>query len=174
MKRLLPFAAILAALSLLPFSACKTTEANYRSAYEAARQKQLSTGDSLTDAHLLDQQRPKPMVFGPDTLPVRTEHIGYTRDGGADSDHSVVKRYCIVVGRFQQVFNARSMRSRLIDHGYPNALVLHNSSKEYYVIASASNDPHQARLMLDSVKADSSIVLRPPYPYILRPGHLAR
>lgn len=170
MKRLLiPIAAAL----LLTVGSCKPTEANYRSAYEAAHQKQL-TGDSLTDQGLLDQQRPKPMVFGTDTLPVRTEYIGYTKGGGADSDRTVVKRYCVVVGRFKQVFNARMMRERLMQNGYGHALVLHNNMKEYYVVANTTKDPHQARLMLDSVNADTSLVLKPPYPYILRPGHLAR
>ncbi|MDE6099993.1 MAG: hypothetical protein K2G01_03030 [Paramuribaculum sp.] len=154
-------------------AACKTTEANYKAAYEAAREKQL-TGDSLIDYGLLDQQRPKPMVFGNDTLPVRTEYVGYTKGGGADSDKSVVKRYCVVVGRFKQVFNAKSMRERLIESGYGNSLVLHNGMKEYYVIANGSNDPHTARLMLDSVRSDSQLVLKQPYPYILQPGHLSR
>lgn len=170
MKKLLPPIAV---MLLLCIGACKPTEANYRSAYEVARQKQL-TGDSLIDHGLLDQQRPKPMMFGTDTLPVRTEFIGYTKDGGADSDKSVVKRYCIVVGKFKQTFNARSMRQRLIEHGYPHALVLHNNLKDYYVIANTSADPHIARLMLDSVKADTLFTLKPPYPYVLRPGHLAR
>lgn len=165
---------ILSAIALLlSANACRTTEANYKAAYEATRQRQL-TGDSLTDKGLLDQQRPKPMVFGSDTLPVRTEYIGYTKDGGADTMRTRVKRYCVVVGQFRQVFNARSMRQRLMDHGYHNALVLHNSMKDYYVIANTTPDPHIARLMLDSVKADTSLVLRSPYPYILRPGHLAR
>lgn len=170
MKRLIY---ISASLLLLSVAACKTTEANYRSAYEAAKQKQL-TGDSLIDQGLLDQQRPKPMVFGTDTLPVRTEYIGYTKGGGADSDKSVVKRYCVVVGKFRQTFNARSMRERLMENGYPRALVLHNNMKEYYVVANTTPDPHIARLMLDSVLADTSLVLKSPYPYVLRPGHLAR
>ncbi|MDE5685779.1 MAG: hypothetical protein K2I26_04390 [Paramuribaculum sp.] len=158
---------------LLGFAACKTTEANYKAAYDAAREKQL-TGDSLIDFGLTDQQRPKNMVFGADTLPVRTEYIGYTKGGGADSDKSVVKRFCVVVGRFKQVFNAKSMRERLMSSGYGNALVLHNNMKEYYVIANTSDNPHTASLMLDSVRADGSLVLKAPYPYILQPGHLAR
>lgn len=170
MKRILyPICALL----LASFFACKTTEANYRSAYEAAKQKQL-TGDSLIDQGLLDQQRPKPMVFGADTLPTRTEYIGYTKNGGADTNRNVVKRYCIVVGKFKQTFNARSMRERLMAHGYHKALVLHNNMKDYYVIANTTPDPHMARLMLDSVLADTSLVLKAPFPYVLRPGHLVR
>lgn len=170
MKKIIYF--IAAALLMMAY-ACKTTEANYRAAYEAAKAKQM-TGDSVIDKGLTDQQRPIPYYINGDTLPVRSEYIGYTKDGGADSDRRVVKRYCVVVGQFKQVFNARSMRQRLMQHGYPRALVLHNSMKDYYVIANTTMDAHAATLMLDSVKADSSIVLRPPYPYILIPGHYGR
>ncbi|MCM1349545.1 MAG: hypothetical protein NC338_09055 [Firmicutes bacterium] len=170
MKKLV-YAAIIAIIATMV--ACKPTEANYRSAYESAKQKQL-TGDSLIDQGLIDQQRPKPLIVGADTLPVRTEYIGYTKGGGADSDRSVVKRYCVVVGKFKQTFNARSMRQRLIDQGYDNALVLHNSLKDYYVIANTTPNAHTARLMLDSVLADTTLRLKAPYPYILRPGHLVR
>jgi len=172
MKHLLSFS-IITLLILIGSSACKPTESNYRSAYLAAKEMQL-TGDSLTDVQLLNQQRPRPVVFGSDTLPMRTEYIGYTKDGGADSDKTVVKRYCVVVGKFKQVFNARSMRQRLMQSGYHRALVLHNQLKDYYVIANTTADPHIARLMLDSVLADPGLTLKPPYPYILRPGHLAR
>ncbi len=160
-----------AAALLLYTAACKTNEANYRSAYEAAKEKQL-TGDSLTDKGLLDQQRPKPMVFGSDTLLCRTEYIGYTRDGGADLDKSKVKKFCVTVGKFKQVFNARSMRERLLSHGYPRAMVLHNNMKEYYVVANTTGNAHEASLMVDSVKADTALTLRAPY--ILLPGHLNR
>ena len=160
-------------LLLIAASSCKTYEANYRAAYEVAKEKQL-TGEEDIDRQLLDQQRPRPTVFGTDTLPIRTEYIGYTKGGGADSDKTVVKRYCVVVGKFKQAFNTRSMRERLMRSGYPRALVLHNNMKEYYVIANTTPDPHTARLMLDSVLADPSLSLKSPFPYILRPGHLAR
>lgn len=170
MKKLLYLAFILIFASV---TACKTTEANYRAAYEVTKQKQL-TGDSTIDRQLMDRDRPREMVFGTDTLPVRTEYIGYTKDGGADSDRTKVKRYCVAVGKFKQPFNAHSMRRRLIEHGYTGALVLHNSSKDYYVVSSTTSDPHTALLMLDSIRHSEWLVIRPPFPYILRPGHLAK
>ena len=55
-------------LLLIAASSCKTNEANYRAAYEVAKEKQL-TGEEDIDRQLLDQQRPRPTVFGTDTLP---------------------------------------------------------------------------------------------------------
>lgn len=170
MKKIYPF---VISILLLGVYSCKTTEANYRSAYEAAKEKkEAETSD--VEQKLLDQQNPRTMVVGSDTIPVRTFYIGYTRDGGADKDRSVVKGYCVTVGKFKQVFNARSMRQRLIDNGYPGAFVVHDNMKDYYVIATATNDSHQAAVDLERVRRDSSLVLKPPFPYILMPGHLHR
>lgn len=170
MKRLFYIVAV-TAMTLC--AACKPSEANYKMAYESAKQKQL-TGDSLIDAGLTDQQRPRLMVFGGDTLPVVTDYVGYTKDGGADTNRAIVKRYCVVVGKFKQVFNARSMRERLNAQGYSNAFVLHNNMKDYFVIAASTRDHHEARMLLDSIAADKNMVLKAPYPYILQPRHLAR
>lgn len=168
-----PYILLLIALVVMGMSSCKTTEANYRSAYEVAKEKK-DADNADVDMTLLDKQQPKPTVFGTDTIPTRSFFIGYTKDGGADKDRSVVKGFCIVVGKFKQVFNARSMRQRLIDNGYPGAFVVHDNLKDYYVVASATNNAHQAALDLAKVKADSSLVLKPPFPYVLMPGHLHR
>ena len=163
----------LAVLLLLGAAGCKTTEANYRTAYEKAKEKKISEKDE-DDAKLMDLQRPRMTAFGADTLPVRSFYIGYTRDGGADKDHSVVKGFCVVVGQFKQVFNARSMRQRLIADGYADALVVNDNMKNYYVVATTSNNAHQASLDLERVNADKKLVLKPPFPYVLLPGHLHR
>jgi len=170
MKRITLYIAVAA---LLAAGACKTNEANYRAAYEAAKEK-IDTDNADIDVALMDKERPRPMVFGADTLPTRSFFIGYTTDGGADKDRSLVKGYCVVVGKFKQVFNARSMRQRLIANGYPSALVIHDTLKDYYVIATTTNDTRQAAIDLAKVRADSSLVLKSPFPYVLLPGHLHR
>ncbi len=163
----------LIAFALLATASCKTTEENYRSAYETAKEKKEADNADV-DVALFDKQQPQPTVFGSDTIPTRSFFIGYTKDGGADQDHSVVKGFCIVVGKFKQVFNARSMRQRLIESGYPGAFVVHDNLKDYYVVATTSNNAHQASLDLERVKNDTGLVLKPPFPYVLMPGHLHR
>lgn len=159
-------------LALLLCVACKPSEDNYKSAYDAAKQHQI-TGDSLVDANLMNNQMPRSMVFGNDTLPVLTDYIRITANGGADTNQSAVKRYCVAVGKFKQVFNARSMRARLISQGYSEAIVLHNTTKDYFVIAASTNNHVEARKLLDSIAQDPNLVLKSPYPFILQPRHLA-
>ena len=168
MKKLL---FIIAAALLLGAYACKTNEANYRDAYEKAKEKQTDTGDSLTTAMLRQSDQPKMTLIGGDTLPARTFAIAAKVDAGSEEG---VKKYCVVVGKFRQIFNASSMCSRLQETGYPDACVVHDRQKYYFVIASSTNVAAEVALLMQAVIADKSIVLQQPFPYILRPAHLVR
>ncbi len=159
------------AIAFLTVIGCKPTEENYRAAYEKAREKQSETGDSLTTAQFRQSQQPRLMSVGADTLPVMTFYIGRDADfGNKDS----IRKYCVVVGRFKQVFNARSMAERLVAGGFNEAFVVHDAQGYYYVACNSTDLPDEAGRLLEKVKKDGSVVLHPPYPYILRPGHLVR
>lgn len=170
MNRLLYFVILLAVLAIT-LNACKTTEANYRDAYEKAMAKQTDTGDSLTTSQLRQAQSPRLQMIAGDTLPVMTFAISKNVDGGSSEG---IKKYCIVVGRFKQVFNARSMCERLAASGYPEACVVHDSMNYYFVIATSTNNPVEVKTMHSRCTEDSALVLRDPYPYVLRPTHLIR
>lgn len=164
-----------ASLSLLMFaaSACKTTEANYRAAYETAvgAERQKSAVDSTIYSRIRNSARMSDMVVGSDTLSIRTEHIGFTDDGGASRES--VKRYCIVVGQFKQLFNARQMRKRLQANGYDDAFIIHTREPLYYVCSATCSSPEEAKDAIRRVEADKSLVLRDPLPFVLRPAHIA-
>lgn len=172
MKRLHYLILAIAVLTI-SMGACKTNEANYRDAYEKAMAKQTDTGDSLTTAQLRQSQNPRMQLIAgsPDTLPVMTFAITKKADAGSDEG---VKKFCIVVGRFKQIFNARSMCERLATSGYPDACVVHDRMNYYYVIATSTNQPEQIKSLLNKCAKDSTLVLRPPFPYVLRPAHLVR
>lgn len=170
--RIFNIIAIIGFLSLTVVSSCKTTEANYRDAYNKAVEKRTNTGDAASTGALKEQKIPKPMCFGADTLMVRTERVSLTPDCGAGA--SVLKKYCVVVASFRQVFNAKSMCERLRKNGYPDAFVVNNRTDDHYVVAAATDLPSEAAKIIDAVKADASIVLKAPYPYVLRPGQLVR
>ena len=108
--RLLPLAVIVATLLTV---GCKTNENNYRQAYETAvaKNREDSGVDSTIYARIRNNAQKTDLVVGADTLPMRTEYVGYTEDGGASRE--MLKRYNVVVGQFKQVFNARQMRARL-------------------------------------------------------------
>ena len=153
---------------------CKTTESNYRQAYETAvAKKRDSSGvDSTIYAKIRNSARTSDLVVTGDTMPMRTEYIGYTEDGGASRE--TIGRYNVVVGQFKQVFNARQMRARLQSSGYDSAFIIHTREPLYYVCTQACATPEEAEKAFVRVKADKSIVLRDPLPFILRPAHLAR
>lgn len=152
---------------------CKTSEKNYRAAYEVAKQKM---NESAVDSTVLDKisqaQQPKETILEGVTLPIRTFPIGYAKDGGASKE--VVRRYNVVVGQFRQIFNAKAMRERLRINGYEGAFVLTDRNQNFYVVAVSCSTPAEAAVALDKVKANPTISLKAPLPWILQPAHMAR
>lgn len=169
--RLLPLAA--ATLTLLTVG-CKTSESNYRQAYETAvnKTREASGVDSTIYARIRNSAKMSELTAGSDTMPMRTEYVGYTENGGSSREH--LKRYNVVVGQFKQVFNARQMRARLQASGYADAFIIHTREPLYYVCTATCTTPEEAAAAFSRVKSDKSIVLREPLPFILRPAHLAR
>lgn len=172
MKKL--FFAVAAAL-LLALGACKPNEKQYKAVYEAAIAKRDATGDPVENTiyeKYRNQARQTLIPLGADTLAVQTEFIGYTKDGGASRETTL--RYNVVVGRFKQVFNAKAMRGRLASLGYGNPFILHTREPLYYVVAATCPTAREALEQLRRVKADTSLVLREPLPFVLQPAHFAR
>ncbi|MCM1076414.1 MAG: SPOR domain-containing protein [Bacteroides sp.] len=167
----LPLVLLLLGLTMV---ACKTNENNYRQAYEAAvaKNRESSGIDSTIYAKIRNSAKVSELKVGTDSMPMRTEYIGYTENGGASRE--TIGRYNVVVGQFKQVFNAREMRSRLQSSGYGSAFIIHTREPLYYVCTEACQTPEEAMKAFMRVKEDKSIVLRDPMPFILRPAHLAR
>lgn len=171
MKRLLIPIIIGLAVSL---SACKTTEENYRAAYQTAvAKKEASSGvDSTIYSRIRREATMAVLTVGADSLPLRTEYIGYTKDGGASRE--TVKRYNVVAGQFKQLFNAMQMRKRLMADGYPGAYVLNTREPLYYVCTTTTDVADSAAIAFRKLSSDPRLRLLPPAPFILRPAHLAR
>lgn len=169
MKKLL----LMLAVAVVALAGCKTNEANYRAAYEKAKEKRTETGDSTITAKLRNELTPKDMAFEGVTLPVRTEPL---RAIAPENDAPVpeLKRYCVVVAQFRQMFNARSMRTRLAEAGYEGAIVVSNRQNDFYVCAATTAVPAEAAEVLSRLRQDKSIVFHEPFPYVLRPAQLVR
>lgn len=172
--RILPYAGGLFIAGLVALTGCKTSEANYRQAYETAvTQRQDAAGlDSTIYSRIRNSAKTSSLVVDGDSLPVRTEYIGVTEgEGIARTD---LRRYNVVVGQFKQIFNARQMRSRLIDNGYEGAFIVHTREPLYYVVTATSDTPADIYEAWKRVSGDKGIVLRAPLPFILCPAHLSR
>lgn len=154
----------------LAVTSCRTTEANYRSAYDkaSARQAERSaegeSDDIIPYGQLRKPNTPKPEVICQngtnDSVPVlRTGVVAV--DAGTE-----LNRYNIIADGFAQHFNARALVSRLKDAGYDSAKVIRDASLRYYAVAASSDDPCDACQLWQALMSDSAVTLRAE-PFIL-------
>lgn len=157
---------LLLAIIVLSLSACKTTEANYRAAYETAIQKEKEGIDDDTYALMQQEELPRQIMADGDTLRVITQSV--TIAPNADNDNAVIKRHNVAVGDFRQMFNAKAMKGRISKKGY-DTFIVKTAEPTYYVIVAACDTQDEAKAVIKRLQADKSIVLRLPYPCILEP-----
>ena len=151
-------------LFLCVFVGCKTNETNYRAAYELAK-------GSAQDGEMLGliekKSVPQLTTIGDVQVDLRKEYVAVTVDGGGTKE--MLKRYNVVIGRYRQVFNARSMRARMEALGY-DAFVIENREPSYFVVAGASDEINEAIKILQSVAENDKIVIKSPFPWVLEPA----
>lgn len=156
-------------LSTMVYS-CKTSEKNYREAYEktmAARQARESGDiDSTIYGRVRRDFGSHQLVVAGDTVEVKVQHVKVTADGGGIPES--LMRYSVVVGQFKQLFNARSLRERLFEAGYPAAFVVETAEPYYYVIAGSYNLAEDAVKELRRIEADAPVAMKKPLPFILQ------
>ena len=159
-------------LAAVAVTACKTTAANYRAAYEKA----LAGRDSVPgyEATIYGkyrrQLRDRTLVCAGDTIDVKVQAVAVTDapQGGSAAD---LRKYSVVVGQFKQLFNARSLRDRLVEAGYARTFVVHTAEPYYFIVLDSYDSLPQARLALDSVVANAAsmpVVMKAPLPFILQ------
>lgn len=152
-------------VAILALAGCKTNEKNYRAAYEMARQNERAGIDSTIYEKIRREARPSTLDINGRSLAALTVAVRLTP---GDDASARLYPYCVAVAQFKQLFNARTMVKRLRDNGY-DAFLVENREPLYYVIAGGSDASADAVSILDRISADKGIVLREPYPFILRP-----
>lgn len=157
-----------AAVVLASLGGCRTTEANYREAYEkaiAGRDSSLAV-DSTIYGGVRRQMRMSTATLGNgSTVEVWRQHVRIAPETGALSEN--LHRYNVVVGRFKQIFNARSMRNRLVDNGtLPQCMVVETSEPYYYVVAASFRELDSAATFLKALP-EGLPPMREPLPFIL-------
>lgn len=147
---------------------CKTSETNYRRAYDKAMEARRQA-DSDLDSTIYGRVRRdfamQQIVAGNDTVDVKVQHVRVTESGGGIPES--LRRYNVVAGQFKQLFTAKSLRERLFEAGYPGTFVVETAEPYYYVIASSHNDPEAAIKALRRLQADKPVGMKPPVPFIL-------
>ena len=150
---------------------CKTTEANYRSAYEKAIAGRDSS-ESLDKTIYGRERRMVGFSYVPigdgDTIAVRRQLVKVTEDGGGIREN--LKRYCVVVGQFKQKFNAVSMRDRyatMPGSVMPGAFVVETGEPYFYVVASSYARLKDAADAMKTFQENPPFVMKSPLPFIL-------
>lgn len=160
MRKLLICIAVLGVIA----TGCRTTEKNYREAYEKALEKR---DEGLTEEERLaiarEQATPKSVYCG-DSIPLKAMWVNTV----AETSKTAALEYNIVTGTFKQQFNANSAMRRLREGGYPDAFLLIDADKNFIVAASTTSSLDTAVSRLRALEASSPVPLRPPYPFILR------
>lgn len=171
MRRTLIKCALAAAAAwLVGLAACKPTEANYRTAYEKAVAGRSDEADSTIYTKIRREFVPGTLTYGDRSFPTGSQFVKATEDGGGVAES--VKRYCVVAGQFKQIFNAKSMRERLAEGGYPGAFVVQTREPYYFVVAGSSHEIQPAVELFDRLQADTALRLREPAPFILLPSQI--
>lgn len=120
-------------MMLLSAASCKTTEENYKAAYDIAVKKQESGAGRDVSSYISRERRLNEYKqVGTDSVRIVIEHVSIV-DGPVNN----AKKYGVVVGEFKQVFNARSYRDRINNaENTPEtpAFVVMNAMKQYFVI----------------------------------------
>lgn len=149
------------------FIACKTTEENYRKAYEKA----VAARDEGTDidSTVYGQVRRQADVRTVDTpsgpVELRRQDVAVTE--GQDFGQDALARYGVVAAQFKQKFNAESMRQRMAAAGFDSALVVETAEPLYYVVVASYPHIDQAVATLETLRASTPVALREPCPFIL-------
>lgn len=166
--------AIIFTIALLVMS-CKTNEKNMNDAYVraiAGRENDNPGLDSTIYSQIRREMNHNTMVVNGDSVDVSTQWLSVTEGGGGIREN--LKRYNIAVGQFKQLFNAKSMRERLLDMGYPGAFVVQTREPYYYVIAASLSDVNDAVTFLHKVEKDPQLKMKSPLPFILEPAQHRR
>ena len=163
MKQIFAYALVACLATLL--HSCKTSEANYRAAYDVTVQhvKAREAVDSSTYDRIQAEKREATAVVAGDSVRLVTHRVNIV-----DDPISSLKRYGVVVGEYKQAFNARSFRARLKKEEKP-AYVVIDSEKVYYVIAHGFDSSAEAAAYIKRI--DKEVKMRIP---IEKPWILAR
>ena len=168
MKKIFTFCLVgLFALSIM--TVCKTSEKNYREAYEKAVAKN-DRGVTEFEETIYNRYRKQvaeaPMNVGDKTINTKILRVKVTDDGGGIREW--LKKYSVVAGEFKQKFNANSLRKRFVEAGYPRTFLVENGEPYYYVVIDSSDDITAMSNLADSIAANPPFTLKEGYPFIMQ------
>lgn len=148
-------------------ASCKTSEANYRAAYErTVSAKEAQDNDETIYGGSRRRPSQSFMMNGKDTVFVNVKMVSPLVSKGDEKPE--MRKLMLVVGQFKQKFNALSLRDRVAENGYPEAFVVQTSEPYYYIVAQSFDDISAAAEALAEIRKKAPVVMKDPVPFILR------
>ena len=138
--------ASLALISLVTLGSCKAKQSAYRKAYEQAKQREIAGQDNKPTLEYEAPATSTTVAQAPVT--VRKERV--TTYTGEDANH--LKRFCVVIGSFQNPTNARNLKDRMVQEGY-NAVLATNEAGMLRVIVASFDAREEAVASRDAIRA---------------------
>ncbi len=149
---------------------CRTTEENYKVAYDLAKGEGVME-DSLITNLIANEQAPTVIYVDGEPMKMRKEFVSIVTEEGVTRD--MLKQYNVVVGRFRQLFNARSMTSRMKELGYKSFMLV-DRTPAYYVVVEATDVIEESLQQYKKIMADTRVVYKAPFPWVLEPSQYVR
>ncbi len=129
-KKILTFCTL--AFLLLAFGSCKPKQSEFKSAYEAAKEREMGAEEVAAEEYeAVSRPRPTPTTSS-SSESVRREKITPVNS----SDASGLKAYSVVIASISMKPNAEALKRRMEQAGYKTILVQNEQSMYRVIIAS--------------------------------------
>ncbi|MDO5035387.1 MAG: SPOR domain-containing protein [Porphyromonas sp.] len=129
---------------VLVSTSCKPKESAYKAAYEKAKQREVAAAATKPAS---DEVVPVVVPAEPEA-DVRSERV----TPAAGEDANGLKAYSVVIGSFQNVTNARSLKERMAKNGY-NPVLAQNEEGLYRVIVTSFDNKEDAIRSREAIKS---------------------
>ena len=169
----LSIAVIVAAMFLPACRSAETKQEDYNKAYQtaiAAVEKKRQADSDLSDDEyqaMLEASYPKFRDVGSEKVRMTGKFVKISE--GQDSVS--FKKYNAVITEFRQLFNARSLASRMRDAGYTDVFIVETTDPLYYVVTATADTPEALLPAIHRLTDDKNVVKKAPYPLILIAGN---
>lgn len=145
---------------------CKTTEANYRAAYEKTVAKQNEGYDPSELKEIKREEAMPKTIYQGDSIPLKGMYVRAVEETGKPA--ATALKYNVVTGMFSQRFNAASALKRIRENGYPDAILLTTGDKKFIVDAYTTQSLDSAVTVYRQISEKPPYPLSSPFPYILK------
>ena len=138
--------ALVASIALV---SCKSSESNYRKAYEKAKAEEQN------------RQETEPVAVTPVVTPVQTQQNQSINQDASNlrqeklnvQNGGVLKAFNVVCGSFKSLDNANNLRNTLVNQGYSAQVAQNPDTGMYRVIASSFDDRNSAETSRNALRA---------------------